>query len=265
MPQIVEEDDPADRLLNRIQKAQQIFASIADISPAMAKQMDDASAVGSPTQNDNNKRAGADPAALASPNKKSKNLTVMPEVELHGEDAFSIYYPERVINGETRDEVLHEINVPELAALLVCDLFRFVVDLFTLDLFFKVFPFSWILLLNGFLFLILFQGLHLRCGSFFLCGFPFTRWFAKNWLGSSIHPGFGNRGLERRRFCPSGKTCSLDPNPKRDEDPGDRKEFKLEQRPFLGAADRPLEGSPKIMALTACWNCTMVREPPLQR
>ena len=62
------------------------------------------------------------------------------------------------------------------------------------------------------------------------------------WLGSSIHPGFGNRGLERRRFCPSGKTCSLDPNPKRDEDPGDRKEFKLEQRPFLGAADRPLEG-----------------------
>ena len=81
MPPIVEEDDPADRLLNRIQKAQQIFATIADISPAMAKQMDDASALGSPTiqsntvvapQGGNNKRTGANLVAPTLPNKKGK-------------------------------------------------------------------------------------------------------------------------------------------------------------------------------------------------
>ena len=81
MPPIVEEDDPADRLLNRIQKAQQIFASIADISPAFAKQIDDASAVGSPTIQSNaavaplcgdNKRTGANLTALTSPNNKGK-------------------------------------------------------------------------------------------------------------------------------------------------------------------------------------------------
>ena len=81
LPPIVEEAGPADRLLNRVQKAQQIFQSIADIRPALAKQMDDASAVGSPAIQSNaavapqsgaNKRAAANLAALTSPNKKGK-------------------------------------------------------------------------------------------------------------------------------------------------------------------------------------------------
>ena len=39
----------------------------------------------------------------------------IPQVELDGEDLFSIYYPERLVNGELRDEQFYDINVAELA------------------------------------------------------------------------------------------------------------------------------------------------------
>ena len=38
-----------------------------------------------------------------------------PQIELNGEDSFSIYYPERLVNGELQDEQFHDIDIAELA------------------------------------------------------------------------------------------------------------------------------------------------------